>query len=65
MTAAGTLINSVSGSNSESSLENKLKSAISQLDDAERQRLDIITEEIARRSIAKASERLENVPRLF
>ena len=61
----GTLMNSVAGSESESSMENKLKTALSQLDDSERQRLDMITEEIVRRSIAKATERLENVPRLF
>jgi hypothetical protein len=65
--SVGSLINSVSGSGTGSTenLEDKLKSALSELDDSERHRLDGITEEIVRRSIERATERLVDVPRIL
>lgn len=62
-----TLINSVAGSATGSSenLEDKLKDALSELNDSERKRLDGITEEIVRRCIETATERLVAVPRVF
>jgi hypothetical protein len=65
--SVGSLINSVAGSGTGSTenLEDKLKSALSELDDSERHRLDGITEEIVRRSIERATERLVDVPRIL
>jgi Predicted unusual protein kinase len=63
----GNLINTVARQSNGSSgnLEAKLKSSLSELTDSERKRLDYITEEIVRRSIARATERLADVQRVL
>ena len=61
---ARSLLSSV-GSGSFGDVEEKLNEAISQLEGNEKQRLQDITEELLRRSIARANERLSSVPRLI
>ena len=46
-------------------IQDALKEATSQLDESERNRLDMITEEIVNRSISRASERLTGVARVL
>ncbi len=46
-------------------LDEKLSGALSQLDATEREKLNYIAEELVRRSIKRATERLSDVPRLF
>ena len=47
------------------SVETKLKDAMSKLDQSERQRLNHITEELVKRTIQRATERLKGVPRVL
>ena len=63
----GSLFDSIPGAGSESSakFEEKLKEALSELDDSERKQLDFITEEIVQQSILRATDRLSVVPRLL
>lgn len=46
-------------------LEMKIRDAVSKLDKNERGRLDTITEELVKRSIERATQRLQSVPRLL
>ena len=63
----GSLLSSISseGTGSSTRFEEKLKDAISELDDSERKRLDYITEEIVQQSISSATDRLSGVPRVL
>lgn len=63
----GSLFDFIPGAGSESSakFEEKLKEALSELDDSERKQLDFITEEIVQQSILRATDRLSVVPRLL
>ena len=63
----GSLLSSISseGTGSSTRFEEKLKEAISELDDSERKRLDYITEEIVQQSISSATDRLSGVPRVL
>lgn len=63
----GNLLNTVARQSNGTSgnLESTLKSSLSELSASERQRLDYITEEIVRRSIARATERLAGVQRVL
>jgi len=62
--AIGSLLNSVDGKGVDD-LDEKLSSALSPLNDEERNRLNDIVEELVRRSILRATERLSDVPRLL
>jgi len=64
----GSVLNTVAGAGSGGSsgnLEEKLRGALSELDDSERKRLDYITEELVQRSISRTTQRLSGVPRVF
>mmetsp|Transcript_8858 Transcript_8858/g.13218 ORF Transcript_8858/g.13218 Transcript_8858/m.13218 type:complete len:911 (-) Transcript_8858:87-2819(-) len=64
LATVGSLLNSVSDE-SNGDLERKLEEALAQLNETERKRLDDISEELVRRSISRATDRLAGVPRLI
>lgn len=53
------------GNGSSGNLEQKLKVAVAELNEEERKRLDFITEELTKKSITRATERLSGVPRVL
>jgi predicted unusual protein kinase regulating ubiquinone biosynthesis (AarF/ABC1/UbiB family) len=64
----GSLLNNISRGSSggaNNSIETKLKDAVSKLDETERQTLNHIIEELVKRSIQRATERLKGVPRVL
>lgn len=61
----GSLLDSISSSGSSQEFEGKLKNALSELDESERQLLDTITEEIVQQIISKATDRLSGVSRVI
>lgn len=63
----GSLLDSipVTGGDSSEKFEEKLKGALSELDESERKQLDFITEELVQQSILKATDRLSGVPRVL
>jgi hypothetical protein len=63
---SGTILSQVLGSSPQSTeFEAELESAISELDDGERAKLDDIVNEITQRSIRRVMDRLANVNRVF
>lgn len=61
----GSILSTLNRQGSSSDLEQKLATAVSKLNDEERRCLDNITEELIKRTISRATERLSGVPRLF
>jgi len=65
LNSVGSLLSSLSRDVATDNLEKKVSTAVSQLDDKERKCLDEITEELIKRIISRATERLAGVPRLI
>ena len=65
LSAVSSLLSNIGGEGSSGNLESTLDESMSRLSESERARLDSIVQELAQRSIERATRRLEDVSRII